>query len=355
MESPGPIWTPPPVTMHPETAFTMWTPPLQLLPVCQLLQQQSLTNPNFDWKSRALYYADKCEQLGTELGNVRHHLDASCATVQSLLGDKREDIDPLIVSVTLESHWSESPSWPCFSLVQAPPLTCFSSLFPCRQRKYVKAVAERILLSQELDKVKACNATLSQELEKTRTYLNSLEQSFGVVRAEHEILTLRLADYVREAQALEDQANHISDIWTVEPPSSPTHLMPIPDGWDDMADIWTVSPSTGLPVHIMPIPNATTCEVQLPPNDQALHLDTVLSNMGYSCKSRDVTHIMACFCRAYMKQHGHGPIPKFFYAAGDHPSDKSRKSKRLTLLSASDLPMLTSVIRNHGFKRAGGK
>ncbi len=82
----------------------MWTPPPQLLHATQLLQQ-SLTNPNFDWKNRALYYAEKCEQLGTELGNVRHHLEASCATVQSLLGNKRDDIDPLIVSVTLESHW----------------------------------------------------------------------------------------------------------------------------------------------------------------------------------------------------------------------------------------------------------
>lgn len=81
----------------------MWTPPA--LPIGQLLQQQSLTHPGFDWKSRALYYADKCEKLGIELGNVRHHLDASCGAIQTLLGDKREDIDPLIVSVTLESHW----------------------------------------------------------------------------------------------------------------------------------------------------------------------------------------------------------------------------------------------------------
>lgn len=181
-------------------------------------------------------------------------------------------------------------------------------------------------------------------------YLNSLEQSFGVMRAEHEALTLKLADHAREAQTMEDQAAlHLSDIWAVSPPSSPTHLMPIPDGWDDMADIWTLTPGSGLPVHIMPIPDTMTCEVKLPASDQALHLDTVLNNMGYTSKSREVSHIMACFCREYIKQRGHAPIPKFFYAPGDFPKDK--KVKRLTLLSNSDLPMLTRVIYDNGTRR----
>jgi hypothetical protein len=57
-----------------------------------------------DWKAQALYYAEKCQQLGTELGNIRHHLAASCATVKALMGNTR-DFDPAIVSATLDSHW----------------------------------------------------------------------------------------------------------------------------------------------------------------------------------------------------------------------------------------------------------
>jgi hypothetical protein len=170
------------------------------------------------------------------------------------------------------------------------------------------------------------------------------------VRAEHEVLTLRLADYVRDAQAMEDQARIISDIWAVSPPDSPRHLMPIPDGWEDMGDTWTVTPLSGLPMHIMPIPDTAAFEVKLPPNEHALHLDRVLANMGYSNRNRELTHVMACFCRMYIRQHGHAPLPKFYYAAGDHPKDKHKICKRYTLLSDSDLPMLTRVIHDHGIR-----
>ena len=156
--------------------------------------------------------------------------------------------------------------------------------------------------------------------------MKSLEESLAVVRRENEVLALKLADHARENQKLEDQMLLVSDVWSVSPPESPRHLMPVPYTSPEMV-----------------------YEVKLQASDKALKLDQVLCNMGYSYKGRDIAHVMACYQRSYIKKYGVAPLPKYYYA-GDNVGDKA-KSKRLTLLSESDLPMLTGVIRDHGVKR----